>query len=319
MTMSTRAERSQRIIFDDKLEETANDENLKLLQRYKIDMEIRELSPKSIYNYERDLLQWFSYLNKNQFNLSVKEVTEDDIEEFIYFCKTQGNNTERIKRRISSIAAFFKFLRRKKIIKENPMEFIVRPKKGLPVEKKVFLTKEQVEQARIWLKKNNDLQLEVYFELSLATMARATAISSIKWEQIDFEDMVIVGVLEKEGYIVNLFFDESVRNLLLKLKQARENDGIDNKYLFITKYGGKYNNTNSITLDSWAKKIGEAIGEPELSPHDFRRSGATLRSEAGMPLEQISTLLNHKGTDVTRLYIKENTAKIGEEFRKYKI
>ena len=64
MKMSTRAERSQRIIFDDKLEETANDENLRLLQRYKIDMEIRELSPKSIYNYERDLLQWFSYLSE---------------------------------------------------------------------------------------------------------------------------------------------------------------------------------------------------------------------------------------------------------------
>jgi site-specific recombinase XerD len=319
MTMSSRAERSKRIIFDDKLEETANDENLKLLQKYKIDMEIRELSPKSIYNYERDLLQWFSYLNKNQFNLSVKEATEDDIEEFIYFCKTQGNNTERIKRRISSIAAFYKFLRRKKIVKENPMEFIVRPKKGLPVEKKVFLTKEQVQQARKWLKDNNDIQLEVYFELSLATMARATAISSIKWEQIDFDNMVIVDVLEKEGYIVNLFFDENVRDLLLKLKQMRENNGIENKYLFITKYGGQYNNVNSTTLDSWAKKIGEAIGEPELSPHDFRRSGATLRSEAGMPLEQISMLLNHKGTDVTRLYVKENTAKIGEEFRKYKI
>ena len=35
MTMSSRAERSKRIIFDDKLEETANDENLKLLQNIK--------------------------------------------------------------------------------------------------------------------------------------------------------------------------------------------------------------------------------------------------------------------------------------------
>ena len=92
-----------------------------------------------------------------------------------------------------------------------------------------------------------------------------------------------------------------------------------NEHVFLTLYGEQYNNAQPTTLDSWAKKIGVAIGEPELSPHDFRRSGATLRSEAGMPLEQISTLLNHKGTDVTRLYIQENTAKIGEEFRKYKI
>jgi len=317
--MSNRAERSKRILFDRELEDTANQDNLSLLNRYKIDMEIRELSPKSIYNYERDILNWFAYLNKNQFNLSIKDATEDDIEEFIYYCKMQGNNTERIKRRISSIAAFYKFLRRKKFIKDNPMEFIVRPKKGLPVEKKIFLTTEQVKRVREWLQRNDDLQLTVYFELSLATMARATAISNIKWEQVDLDNMVINDVLEKEGYIVDLYFDEEVRNLLIQLRQDRVDNDINHTHVFIARYAGQYNNVSANTLDSWAKKIGQAIDEPELSPHDFRRSGATLRSEAGMPLEQISGLLNHKGTDVTRIYIKEDIRKIGEEFRKYKI
>jgi integrase/recombinase XerC len=317
--MSNRAERSKRILFDRELEDTANQDNLSLLNRYKIDMEIRELSPKSIYNYERDILNWFAYLNKNQFNLSIKDATEDDIEEFIYYCKMQGNNTERIKRRISSIAAFYKFLRRKKFIKDNPMEFIVRPKKGLPVEKKIFLTTEQVKRVREWLQRNDDLQLTVYFELSLATMARATAISNIKWEQVDLDNMVINDVLEKEGYIVDLYFDEEVRNLLIQLRQDRVDNDINHTHVFIARYAGQYNNVSANTLDSWAKKLGQAIDEPELSPHDFRRSGATLRSEAGMPLEQISGLLNHKGTDVTRIYIKEDIRKIGEEFRKYKI
>lgn len=163
------------------------------------------------------------------------------------------------------------------------------------------------------------MQLTVYFELSLATMARATAMSSIRWSQIDYDEMVIEGVLEKEGYIVNLFFDEEERDLLLKLKQERESAGIDCEHVFISLYGGRYSGVDVNTLNDWAKKIGTAIGEPELSPHDFRRSGATLRSEAGMPLEQISSLLNHKGTDVTRLYVKENTAKKGEMYRKFKI
>lgn len=317
--MSNRLERSKRITFDRELEETANDVNLKYLQRYKIDMELRELSAKSIYNYERDLLNWFSYLNKNQFNLSILKATEDDIEEFIYYCKMQGNNSSRLGRRISSISAFYKFLRRKKFIKEDPTEFIVRPKKGLPVVKKVFLTSEQVEGIREYLKSENDLQLTTYFELSLATMARVTAMSSIRWAQIDYDEMIVKDVLEKEGYIVNLFFDEDERDLLLKLKEERDKNNIDCEYVFITRYQGRYNGVDAGTLNSWATKIGSAIGEPELSPHDLRRSGATLRSEIGMPLEQISSLLNHKGTDVTRLYVKENTAKKGEEFRKFKI
>ena len=317
--MSNRLKRSKKITFDRKLEDTANDENLKYLQRYKIDMELRELSAKSIYNYERDLLNWFAYLNKNQFNLNILEVTEDDIEEFIYYCKMQGNNSSRLGRRISSISAFYKFLRRKKFIKEDPTEFIVRPKKGLPVVKKIFLTSEQVEDIREYLKLEDDLQLTTYFELSLATMARVTAMSSIRWTQLDYDEMIVKDVLEKEGYIVNLFFDEDERDLLLKLKEERDKNNIDCEYVFITRYQGRYNGVDAGTLNSWATKIGSAIGEPELSPHDLRRSGATLRSEIGMPLEQISSLLNHKGTDVTRLYVKENTTKKGEEFRKFKI
>ena len=317
--MTNRLERSKRILFDKDLEDTANAENLKFLQRYRIDMELRELSPKSMYGYERDLLNWFAYLNKNQFNLSVLEATEDDIEEFIYFCKTQGNNSSRLGRRISSISAFYKFMRRKKYIKEDPTEFIIRPKKGLPVVKKIFLSKVQVEDIRKYLKEENNIQLTTYFELSLATMARATAMSSIRWSQIDYDEMVVEGVLEKEGYIVNLFFDYVERDLLLKLKQEREEKDIYIDNVFISFYGGKYDGIDTKTLNDWAKKIGTAIGEPELSPHDLRRSGATLRSEIGMPLEQISSLLNHKGTDVTRLYVKENTAKKGEMYRKFKV
>jgi site-specific recombinase XerD len=42
----------------------------------------------------------------------------DDIEEFIFFCKKGGNNTERIKRRFSVISAFYKYLRKKKVVKD---------------------------------------------------------------------------------------------------------------------------------------------------------------------------------------------------------
>lgn len=61
----------------------------------------------------------------------------------------------------------------------------------------------------------------------------------------------------------------------------------------------------------WCKKIGEMIDEPTLHPHDFRHSGATLLKNAGMSLEDVSSLLNHAGTDVTnKYYIKKDTTKI---------
>lgn len=315
--MANELERSKLIKIE--TDEEINKENLKLLQKYKRDMEIRELSKNTIYNYETDLKAWFRYLAKEQFNPVVTELTEDDIEEFFYFCKEEGNNTERMKRRMASISAFYKFLRRKKIIKENPCEFIPRPKKGRPVVVQTFLTQEQVTEMVKKLKENGDLQLYTYAMFSLSTMARVTAVSSIKWEQIDFEERVVEDVLEKEGKIVTLYFSEEVKNLLLKLKTEREEKGIDSPYVFLTNYT-EIKQATVNTLFSWAKKCGKMIGIKTLHPHDFRHSGSQLLSLNGCPIEKISELLNHSGLDVTKAhYLRQDKKKIREEKDKYTI
>ena len=280
-------------------------------------MTMRELSPKSIYQYKRDIMQWFSYLAENQFNPVITDVKEDDIEEFIFWCKENGNNTERIKRRMSAISAFYVFLRRKKICTENPCEFILRPKRGLPVVVQTFLTEEQYNNMKNVLKENGDLQLEVYGRLSIDTMARVNAISTIKWEQIDFENRTIDDVLEKEGYLVTLYFSKETKELLLNLKRQREEQGIDNPYLFITTQGTQ---ASVQTLTEWCKKIGKMIGIETLHPHDFRHSGSQLMNLNGAPIELISELLNHKGLDVTKEhYLRADKKKIREQKELYQI
>lgn len=310
--MANELERSKRVIIGN--EETAkevNPENLKLLNKYLRDMEMRELSAKSIYSYKCDILAWFRYLVKEQFNPIATELTEDDIEEFIFFCKTEGNNTERIKRRMASLSAFYKFLRRKKIIKENPMEFMARPKKGLPVVVQTFLTKKQYDLMKEKLYTQDDLQLRLYGMLSISTMARINAVSNIMWEQIDFDERTINDVLEKEGKIVTLYFSNEVKDLLLEMKKLREEENIENKYVFLTR-----NNTQAMvgTLSEWCEKIGEMIDVPTLHAHDFRHSGSQLLSLSGMPIEKISQLLNHAGLDVTKNhYLRADKKKIQAE------
>lgn len=307
--MANELERSKRVIIGN--EETAkevNPENLKLLNKYLRDMEMRELSAKSIYSYKCDILAWFRYLVKEQFNPIATELTEDDIEEFIFFCKTEGNNTERIKRRMASLSAFYKFLRRKKIIKENPMEFMARPKKGLPVVVQTFLTKKQYDLMKEKLYAQDDLQLRLYGMLSISTMARVNAVSNIMWEQIDFDERTINDVLEKEGKIVTLYFSNEVKDLLLEMKKLREEENVENKYVFLTR-----NNTQAMagTLAEWCEKIGKIIDVPTLHPHDFRHSGSQLLSLSGMPIEKISELLNHSGLDVTKsFYLRADKKKI---------
>ena len=139
------AERSKRIcMYDAEKIKNINPETLKLFQKYQVDMSIRDLSPNTINGYISDLQQWFIYMYDNQFNLSVLEATDDDLNEYFYFRKQEGNNVARQRRVMSSISAFYKFLRKKKLIKESPTEFLERPKQGQPIVKQTFLNVEQV-------------------------------------------------------------------------------------------------------------------------------------------------------------------------------
>jgi site-specific recombinase XerD len=318
------AERSKRLYFSDEdKKQKINPETIKLLKKYKMDMELRELSVNTIYQYETDLYQWLIYVYDNQGNQCVTDLDEDDLTEFFYYCKTEGNNSRRMKRRMASISAFYKYLRKKKYISENPMEIMDRPKKDTDIIVQTFLTKEQVDLMKHKLQEyvdNNGYrakELQLYALFSLSTMARVNAVAHLRWDQIDFDERTCNDVLEKEGKLVTLYFNKDVKQLLLDLRKERIEKNIDD--------GGYVFNTDKEaiktgTLNSWAKKIGEMIGVSTLHPHDFRHSGSQLLKLQGCSIEQISELLNHSGLDVTkRFYLRADKKKIQAEKDKYEI
>lgn len=299
-------------MYDENKLKQINPETLKLFQKYQIDMSIRDLSPNSISGYNSDLQQWFIYMHDNQFNLSVLEATDEDIEEYYYWRKQQGNNVNRQKRVMSSISAFYKFLRKKKLIKESPVEFIERPKQGQAVTVQTYLTKDQVQLMREKLAEYGDVQLQAYAFVSLTTMGRVNAIANLKWEQIDWDERIFSDVLEKEGKIVELSFSQETKEYLQRLVEERKEKNInDHGWVFISPYVSEDRAINNSTLNDWCKKIGNMIGVSTLHPHDYRHSYATLLKNEGVSLEDVSTMLNHSGTDVTKkFYIKQDTSKV---------
>lgn len=307
------AERSKRIcMYDKEKMKQINPETLRLFEKYKIDMSIRDLSEKTIYGYITDLQQWFIYMYDKQFNLSVLDATDDDLNEYFYFRKQEGNNVNRQRRVMSSISAFYKFLRKKKLIKESPTEFLERPKSGTPVVKQTFLTVDQVNQLREKLTEHGDIQLQTYIMFGISTMARVNAMAHLRWEQVDLEERMCSDVLEKEGKIVDLYFSEEVADLLKKLKQDREEKGInDYGWVFVTSYVNEKNCISNGTLNDWCKKAGEMIGIPTLHNHDLRHSGSNILKELGMDIQDIAELLHHESTETTvKHYLTVNKKKV---------
>lgn len=300
--------------YDEEKVKQINPETLRLWKKYEIDMSLRELSKKTIEGYQNDCQHLFIYTLDNYQNVCITELDEDKIVDFLFYCKMEGNNSRRIKRRMSSISAFYKYLRKKKIIAENPMEFIDRPKKDVDVAVQTYLSKEQIKDMKIKLKEHGDLTLETYILFSLSTMARVNAVSNLTWKQIDLENRVCNDVREKEGYLVVLYFDDEVKNLLYNLKKYREDNGIDDGgYVFFSKRDDKITPMTNGSLNDWCHRVGRMIGVNTLHCHDLRHSMATLYKNEGMSLEDVSSLLNHASTDVTKkFYIKQDKSKISK-------
>lgn len=323
--------RSQKVAIGNKEKlKNINPETLKYWEKYKNDMIIRELSDLTIYNYQNDLENWWLYIYEYQKNKSILEIDDDDIASFLGYCKKQGNNSRRMKRRISSISSFYNFLVKRRYVTENPTAFIDRPKKDTEVVMQTFLTEKQINNMKEKLieninnhrtisAKHTALQLRLYALFSLSTMARINAVRTVRWEMVDFDNRIVNNVIEKEGYEVELYFSSEVRDCMYDVIEFRKKHGIDDGgYVFTAKENGVNDCTSTTTLARWAKIIGEMIGVPTLHPHDFRHSGATFLKNKGMALEDISELLHHSGTDVTRkFYIKADQKKITEKKDKY--
>jgi integrase/recombinase XerC len=287
----------------------------------------RTLAESSKNSYTSDINQFFVFILKNYDNQFIFDIDTDEmadvIEDFLAMCQSAFENKDRrMQRRLSSISSLYLYYKKKRKIKENVVDLLERPKiqKGVYEIKRIFLTKEQVEQIREGLKQINNTQLTLVFELGLFTMARVNAISSIRLDQIDFENRVIRDVIEKEGYSITYNLNDRCIELIKQWLDERKERGIECDYLFITNYNGWRQASVGQFKSTWIKQIGAIINEPELSMHDLRHSGSDLRYKAGMSLEAVSKALSHRSTSVTKdFYLQEDTEALKQEMLKFDI
>ncbi|WP_090739289.1 tyrosine-type recombinase/integrase [Paenibacillus sp. Mc5Re-14] len=326
-----------RYVTKDKLAKVS-DENKMHIQKY-FNYKNMNLSDSSKTSYESDFNQWLVFINDKfgKGSLMTEDILimlkdedgiedmVDLIEDYVAFCVTVlGNNERRIQRRLSSISSFFLYLLKKRKIKSNPLDYIERPSVRAgekPQITQTYLSESQLDQIRKHFSKNDDLQLQLYFELSLSTMLRVNAVCNIKVDQIDFETGMISGIKEKEGYIVDGYCSDETMKLIRKWLDYRKENEIESEYLFITKYGGEWKQASKNLMQTyWTKKIGQIIDVPELHPHDFRHSGSSLLFNKGMSLEDVQELLNHRSPDTTlKHYIKRDMKKLQDAKKKFEL
>ena len=223
--------------------------NQELIDRYENYLKnYKRSNEKTIRNYIYDLKAFDKFIDKE-----FTDVSEEDIDIYIQNKKDKKISPSRINFSIATLSSFYKYLKKIKITKDNPVENI--PRLKIKRKKEIeYLSTYQIYETRRKLAEYGDKQLEVFFGILVASAPKKYMISKLEWRKIKWKQNYIEVVInEKERGI--LYLDNYTMDKLTELRKERKDKHIKKKWIFITRYKGNWKEVGDSTITYWLNKI----------------------------------------------------------------
>ena len=277
----------------------------------------REVEKTTYSTYENNFTHFMVFLAENYDNLGLyderfmKEAV-DIMEAYIGFCQDiLHNNKKTINNKLAAVSSFYGWSMKRKLIAFHPFDKRLDRMKGSQDEHIInsyFLNEEQIRLVRLGLLDDTkfDIQDRLLFEVFLESANRVGAISKLTLSSMDLDEMVFKDIREKRGYRVEVLISDVGKDLIEEWLAIRkeEKDNLEVDALFITRYNHEYKPMGYSTIQDRIKEMGTIIGIDDFHAHCVRKTKLNSIYEETGDLSMASSYANHKGTDVTLLYIK---------------
>lgn len=272
---------------------------------------IKKTSPNTEMSYRRDLTKMRIYLEVTAGSPAVSEVTEENLKKYIAYMERKKFKASTISRSIASIKAFYHYLLKEGLVKEDISDCLKAPK----VERKApdILSVEEIDRLLEQPSGDSDKELRdsAMLELLYATGIRVSELIGLKMADVNMQmGFLICRDGEKERMIS---FDNQVRQALQRyLIKAREHmvtNGAEN-HLFVNCSGTPMSRQGFWKLvKSYAKKAGIT---KDITPHTLRHTFAAHMVENGMDLKSVQEMLGHSDISTTHMYVNLGKQRVGE-------
>ena len=273
----------------------------------------KKVSKNTLQSYERDILQFESYLNEEKLNYA--KITDEDIKEYLNHLQGLGKKTSSISRSLASIRSFYQYETRVKKVKINPTEGVQAPK----VEKHApcILSSQEVE---LLLEQPKDVDLKgtrdkAMLEFAYATGMRVTEMISLNVEDVNIDAATVVcktGTKQRTIPLGSL----SLKALKEYIEDARpilvRDD--EEKALFVNINGRRLTRQGFWKIVKYYKE--QAHITKDITPHVLRHSFATHLLQNGADLKSIQTMLGHSDISSTQVYMQFQDDSIKNIYRK---
>ena len=256
----------------------------------------KNYSDNTIVSYEKDILEYLEYLNRE--GLSLYDVKYSDIRFLLNYYDSIHLSNISVRRKISSLKGFYKYLCRMGKTLDNPFSYVTLPKK----EKKLpqYLNYNEMIEIFDVIDTSTLLGLRdrLIMELLYATGVRVSELVNIKIKDINNSErsIIVTGKGDKSRIV---FFNEITKKCLNRFikdsKDVRKSD-----YLIINNRG--YGITTRGIRLILNKVIKETSIIKNVHPHILRHTFATHLLNNGCDLLTVQELLGHASISTTGIY-----------------
>lgn len=259
------------------------------LSRYVNYLRGNKRSENTINAYVTDIEQCLNSIGK-----PIEDVTIFDLEDWKVGMGQLSSASAA--RKISAVRCFFKYLADRDVIAKDPAKNLT----GVKVKNKIKVVPDGHE-IRMMLEYAGNRRNKAIIMTLATTGMRISELESITLEQYENrvdDAIVITGKGDKERIIQ--FAPETIK--MIDEYLVCRVDGCDR--LFTSNLGNPIGHQcTSDMLKRTAKRAGIENWQ-DISNHYMRAAFATIKSEAGVPVEVIKDMMGHSGITVTSRYIK---------------
>ncbi len=261
-------------------------------------------SVHTLDGYRRDLMEFFHFTGRD---IQVRDISSDITRKFVVSLHGR-NSSATVARKLSSMRSFFRYMKRRRGINNDPLASITGPKIGRYIP--VFLTVDETFALLEAPNKKDTFMLrdQAVLELLYSTGMRVSELVSRDMSDLDFKEEVLTvrGKGSKERIIpVGRPALEALRKWVVQREQilaARiaKNKSVDDKAMFLNNRGGRL---SVRSIERLVKGYGERAGISQIvTPHALRHSFATHLLEMGADLRSVQELLGHASLSTTQRY-----------------
>lgn len=281
------------------------------IELYKEYLKSKKLSANTVSSYIYDLNSFDEYLISN-YSVEISKTKKAHILTYLVNLQKLGKSSSTISRTISALKNFFEFLKKEKIIIENPAWSIHSPKQIKKVPS--VLSEEEINilmdlPDKKTFKGSRDSAI---LELMYSSGIRVSELINIKITDVNFNANLININSNNRLVPLSKFTQESITNYINNFRKTKCED--KNDYLFINHLGAQISRQGIWKiLKYYEKKMNLKC---ELSPQILRNSFAVHLLSHGADMGTVQELMGLSTIASTQSYFQNLDIKSLDVFKK---